>query len=90
MEIEKAKDNMMFMVCGDCWATGVDCGGECKQTMHLICDAVDKQIPKKPTPDKQKLFYELCCPVCGNVVWKFIDNFCSNCGQKIDWRFEND
>lgn len=51
------------------------------ETFEAIVEAVEKQIPYKPAPY--------------NVVWKckcghlFVSRdrkYCSDCGQKLDWR----
>lgn len=44
--------------------------------LDLAIIALDKQIPKKPSKDK--------CPTCFTEV-KYIQDYCSGCGQKIDW-----
>lgn len=53
-------------------------------------DAIEKQIPKKPTHTYKRLglTVEGCCPVCGEPV--VFGNRCSNndCGQAIDWSDE--
>ena len=66
--------------------------------------AVEKQIPKKPKIDRitftngSGYFDELCCPTCNNYLIQRDDcgkyfagsqnNYCEECGQKIDWRDE--
>lgn len=54
-------------------------------------ELLEKQVPKKP-----KLYVETeCdywiwkCPNCGDE-WLFRYNYCSSCGQCLDWRDEND
>ena len=58
----------------------------------MAIEALSKQIPKKPKYESEigreiGLRY---CPNCGIrfIRWGF--NFCSNCGQHIDWRDEED
>lgn len=56
--------------------------------MLLMCkEALEKQIPKKPT-DKT-LEYDGCygrCPGCNRVIYDYKDrNRCYNCGQALDW-----
>lgn len=61
-------------------------------TLKEVREAVEKQIPKKPTLDKPLMILE--CPSCGNYLQKvvdnegstegFIPNYCKDCGQKID------
>lgn len=54
-----------------------------------VVEALEKQIPKKPQIDKQTwgrnfIVYE--CPICNHWLdSKTQHNYCSNCGQAIDW-----
>jgi len=41
----------------------------------------EKQMPKRPII--YGMFYRADCPVCGAQVK--VDNWCSHCGQKLDW-----
>lgn len=61
---------------------------------HNICDgkeidaaieALEKQIPKKPIMIKDVAETYYICPECEWEVDKFDDNYCSDCGQKLDW-----
>ena len=52
----------------------------------MACDALDKQIPKKPRdiracPNEAKF---ADCPVCRQVVVAWAP-YCDQCGQAIDW-----
>ena len=54
----------------------------------LACEALEKQIPKKPTMGK---YGHTECACCGWVVESFCGDleqypFCPHCGQAIDWR----
>ena len=53
----------------------------------LACEALEKQIPKKPAMGK---YGHTECACCGWVVESFCGDleqypFCPNCGQAIDW-----
>ena len=53
----------------------------------LACEALEKQIPKKPTMGKYGHTERACC---GWIVESFCGDleqypFCLNCGQAIDW-----
>ena len=55
----------------------------------LACEALEKQIPKKPTRTRGKYGHTECA-CCGWVVESFCGDleqypFCPNCGQAIDW-----
>lgn len=56
--------------------------------LALSLDALKKQISKTPKigcDDTNREF----CPICGIVLTPY-DNYCVNCGQKIDWSEDND
>lgn len=64
---------------------------------HNICDgeeidaaieALEKQIPKKPIMIKDTAETYYICSECEMEVDKFDDNYCSDCGQKLDWSSE--
>ena len=55
----------------------------------LACEALEKQILKKPTSTRGKYGHTECA-CCGWVVESFCGDleqypFCPNCGQAIDW-----
>ena len=61
---------------------------------ELVIQALEKQIPKKPTyegdgyaPDGTFVLDEWICPCCGKRYEVDYDDYdyCPNCGQKIDW-----
>lgn len=53
-----------------------------------ITEALEKQIPKKPLGGTVNRDMAVYCPICMNFVC-FADthrsNYCSECGQKLDW-----
>ena len=56
----------------------------------VACEALEKQIPKKPVFKESTDKHEdgcWTCPVCGGTVgvYDLRDNWCSDCGMKIDW-----
>lgn len=64
------------------------------KNMEMIVQALEKQIPKKPTyegdgyaPDGTFVWDEWLCPCCGKRYEVDYDDydFCPDCGQKIDW-----
>ena len=69
------------------------------EAAKLAIQALDKQIPKKPTFDHNisDTISMFCCE-CGNLIKIKHDigtmnnnsapNYCSNCGQKLKWRVE--
>ena len=68
------------------------------KNMELIINALEKQIPKKPEYEADgyadgKLVYDYAkCPICGHDFEYGINDwcceYCSDCGQKLDWSDE--
>ena len=59
------------------------------EAYDLAIDALEKQVPKKPTRTRGKYGHTECA-CCGWVVESFCGDleqypFCPNCGQAIDW-----
>lgn len=54
---------------------------ECRETCH---EALEKQIPKKPTPDNKYFGFGIC-PTCNAVFFDNSTKHCGNCGQALDW-----
>lgn len=67
------------------------------EDMHNAIVAIEKQIPKTPTPQIVKGGKRLIgkgwwcegttiyrCPCCGEFISRTYD-YCYKCGQKIDW-----
>ena len=50
--------------------------------IEMAINALEKQIPKKPTKDKYVPELDFC-PECGTEVTNC--NYCPHCGQNIDW-----
>lgn len=71
--------------CTDCAV--VDC--------EFVKNAVAKQIPKKivinniPKTSWTKATIKYSCPCCGRVIDFNELNYCSVCGQKLDWELDN-
>ena len=59
------------------------------EALSKAVEAIEKQIPKKPL-HMHKNYY---CPICKEDGWMLwddaipndMDNYCSKCGQAIDW-----
>ena len=53
----------------------------------LACEALEKQIPKKPIIiEAEDYFVHTLCPNCEKVELGFTQPcFCDCCGQAIDW-----
>ena len=52
-------------------------------------EALEKQIPKTPLDKTKSMDDYGYCPNCRKIIDDYNDfNFCSTCGQAIDWRDE--
>ena len=56
----------------------------------VACEALEKQIPKKPVYKESTDKHEdgcWTCPVCGGTVgvYDLRDNWCPDCGTMMDW-----
>ena len=76
--------------CGDCRWRYEDkhcVEYDCYKGVQLIKEALKKQIPKKPKGTQIPI-----CGVCNGIMDLMQGelNYCPNCGQKIDWRDEED
>ena len=68
------------------------------EASRMAIQALEKQIPKKPEYEGDgyadgELVYDYAkCPICGHDFEYEINdwgcNYCSNCGQKLDWSDE--
>ena len=59
------------------------------EILQKIINALEKQIPKKPITHSNTNRAD--CPCCGATVRgikKPFGDWCSNCGQKLDWSDE--
>ena len=65
-----------------------------KECYKTIINALEKQIPKKPTPIDYEKYMDIVknalflkgaywCPNCKHVVK--CGTYCRDCGQKLDW-----
>ncbi len=52
--------------------------------------AVEKQISKKPRFYTHNWYCTDCGRLVGNSEFKWANNFCKNCGQKLDWGKDNE
>lgn len=63
---------------------------------EVIHKALEKQIPKKPI-EKEVIGVSMAgyrykgrCPECSSKVLQSLGNYCSKCGQALDWSVENE
>ena len=69
--------------CDYCYSQGNF--GQQKETFEFAINALEKQVPKKPKTDDRYIMY--ICPCCNDFI-KVNHNYCTNCGQAIDWSEE--
>lgn len=77
-----------------------------REAKNMAIQALEKQMPMKPVKgepyywidsvkvqgryrDVRKKAYQTTCPICSSAVLTST-NFCRGCGQKLDWREENE
>lgn len=71
-----------------------------QESVDMAIQALEKQIPQNPKEYEDKYY---ACPACGNIVlhkwekypYKLMVKsnglpYCLGCGQRLDWRDEND
>lgn len=66
------------------------------KALNLAIEALEKQIPKKPSDITSPVVRWGICPVCKGEPFalgrpnRIFDscNYCSNCGQALDWSDE--
>ena len=54
---------------------------EYSEAFENAISALEKQIPKKV---EEYLTSSFCCPACTSVLSRY-SQYCSNCGQALDW-----
>lgn len=71
---------------------------ELAEAMRIAIQALEKQIPKKPI--RHAVWEDFKCPACGSTEIRPYDTeyreydkdcefeYCSDCGQKLDWSDE--
>ena len=65
-----------------CWG----CISETKR--KAVIELCERNIPKKIPGAKIDNFYKTIvgmCPVCHTRVVRYMDNYCADCGQRLDW-----
>ena len=62
---------------------GGKCNDNCPEcnAREMAISALEKQIPKKV---EEYLTSSFCCPACTSVLSRY-SQYCSNCGQALDW-----
>ena len=87
MTNEEAIENLKYLISGDCTDTQHDFVEEIK----IAIDALEKQIPKKPTNfaienNDGYTIYDCECPSCEQSHRElFPFAFCIHCGQALEW-----
>lgn len=74
--------------------------GEQKEAFSIAINALEKQIPKKPKYEADgyadgELVYDYAkCPICGHDFEYGINDwgceYCSDCGQKLNWESDEE
>ena len=58
-----------------------------EEALKMAIKALEKQIPKKVNKET-KDSYDNVIPRCPSCLKMFVEDYCSKCGQKIDWTVE--
>lgn len=92
MTLEAAKSTFLLKHCAErCKVYQAD--DTCKNCeINVAIKAIEKQIPKKAKLHRTFEALDMTdsiylCPSCG--VMLDTENYCTNCGQAIDWEVEN-
>lgn len=96
MTYEEAKDILCVAAAEVEW----NCPLDYTEAFKKAEEALDKQIPKKPTSGVDRTWgtptKEAICPTCDYALghWEFIGGgekitYCEHCGQAIDWSDDN-
>ena len=87
MTYEEVIENLKYLISDDCTDTQHDFVEEIK----IAIDALEKQIPKKPTNfaienNDGYTIYDCECPICEQSHRElFPFAFCIHCGQALEW-----
>lgn len=78
---QKALDRLLM------WAANGYCAlvfnsNEYKDIKAMLQELVDRSTPKKPITDSHSIS---ACSNCGRIFLSGKPNYCSECGQAIDW-----
>lgn len=89
-------ETILHLMCGEEREDGYrPSHDEMVNSMEDLKELVDKSTPSKIKHDRyydeieDNWMDEYYCPCCNEAV-NHKDNYCSNCGQALDWRVEND
>lgn len=59
-----------------------------KEAIKIATSAIEKQIPKKPVTEKDKVLFGIVCgrcPECDSAVYSTTNLYCHRCDQALDW-----
>lgn len=83
-DIERAKQHLGSIM--SAWVQQSPMDESTASAFREALSALEKQIPKKPRPDRDRFSYY--CPSCDKEIsdggWYPGDGFCSYCGQAIE------
>lgn len=63
----------------------IRCNPVRRGAIEMAIESLEKQIPKKSTPNKAPLPPYQCCNGCGILEEEKYRIYCGHCGQKLDW-----
>lgn len=90
LELDEVIENLEYLVSDSCTDTQFDYIEE----IEIATKSLKKQIPMKPIKsEEQSVRYvnTYYCPVCRlGITGTNIAKWCYHCGQKLDWRGDNE
>ena len=84
MKIIEAIENLKYLISGDCTGNQMDFIEE----IEMAINALEKQVPKRPLKKRivnDGYAWEWVCPNCHIVKVTTEEQFCDDCGQRLDW-----
>lgn len=64
---------------------------ECDEEIKLIDKVIAKAYPKKPESQRYHNVYGQLVGVCNcKLLVREVENYCPDCGQKLDWSGEDE
>ena len=69
-------------ILGNCEDENLEVLQELVDTYPEYLELKERATPKKPIYESKLMRYGYRCPICR---WFVEDDFCKNCGQKLDW-----
>lgn len=60
-----------------------------KSEIDLMCVCMSRYLPKQPLRVSATM-EKYNCPLCHKPVAKYVNRYCNECGQSLDWEAKHD